>query len=336
MEAALLGFLSNLRDVKGALSAGMLLLFAVWLVIGEQIARVRPGDTMVGKVATLTDYLGPVATIAAVAFLAYVVGLVLPFHSLVLYGIQRHNRKKAAREGAKRQESRLLDFVLDLITQAERKKPLGELTRDLLREIPALTRIKMRYPWWIRFSPTCVAACLERRWDQKVIRQALDEKKPPKRKSKTDTSARTERKRLAAVLLRCIYKESSLLAVDLGHKDDKAYERFDKARGEAEFRAALCVPLLILTVVIALQLGSSQNPWGSLGVFGIGCFAVLVLVARATRKAEEAQEEVNSAIILGRIKVSELQVLEATINTEVALEAPPSGRPRRTWRRGGP
>lgn len=324
----MLGFLSNLRDVKSALSAGSLLLFAVWLAIGEQIARVAPGDTLAGKVATLIGYLGPVATLAVLTFVAYVVGLVLPFHSIVLEAINRYNRKTAARDGEKTQESRLLDFIQDQVQQAAKKKPLEELTKDLIREIPALTKMRIRYPWWVRFSPLFLRSRLERRWEKKVIRQALerkqsDGKEPLEGSFEAYRAERNGQRVLASMLLRRIYTESALLAVDLGHKDDKAYERFDKARSESEFRAGLCIPLLILTAVIALQLSPSQFPWGAVGVFGIGCFAVVVLLARAIYKAQEAQEEVNSAIILGRIKVPELQVLQVAINVEATLNTPP-------------
>ncbi|MCB5294177.1 hypothetical protein [Arthrobacter sp. SO3] len=319
----MLGFLSNLRDVKSALSAGMLLLFAVWLLIGEQIAKVAPGDTLAGKVATLVDYLGPVATLAVITFLAYVVGLIFPFHLLVLAGINRHNRKRAEREGDKTRESRLLDFIQDQVGRAVRKKSVGELTKDLVREIPALTKMGILYPWWIRLSPRFLRSSLERRWNNRVVRQALKSKQPDGKEPPQVGSfgayraGRTEQKDLASALLRRIHSESALLAVDLGQKDDKAYERFDKARSESEFRSGLCIPLLILTTVTALQLPPDQFLL-AVGVCGIGLFSVLVLALRAAHKAREAQEEVDSAIVLGRIKVPELQVLEGAINEDTA------------------
>lgn len=327
----MLGFLSNLRDVKSALSAGMLLLFAVWLLIGEQLAKIAPGDTLAGKVVTLVGYLGPAATLAVITFVAYVVGLVLPFHSIMSRGINRYNRKMAARGGDKTRDSRLLDFIQDQVKRAASKKPLDELTRELTREIPALTKMSIRYPWWIRFSPRCKRSRLERLWNRAIVHRAMkrqqpDDKEAPEGRFAKYRAERTKKKVLALILLRRIYSESALLAVDLGQKDDKAYERFAKARSESEFRSGLCIPLLILTAVIALQLPADQFPWGAAGVFAVGFFSVLVLVLRAIHKAQEAQEEVNSAIILGRIKVPELQILEAAINVESTINAPPPGR----------
>lgn len=328
----MLGFLSNLRDVKSALSAGMLLLFAVWLLMGEQIAKVAPGDTLAGKVATLINYLGPVVTLAVITFVAYVVGLVLPFHRIVLRGINRYNRRRAAREGDKTQESRLLDFIEDLVGRAARQKPLEELYWDLMREIPALAKMKTLTPWWIRYSPPCVRSRLTRRWIAAALRDASKRKptagkEPPRQGTFAARMAeRKNQKVLASLLLRRIYSESALLAVDLGQKDDKAYDRFDKARSESEFRSALCIPMLILTIVIALQLPPDEFPWAALGVLGIGCFAVLVLALRAIHKAQEAQEEVNSAIILGRIKVPELQVLEEATDFEATINTPTLSR----------
>lgn len=329
----MLGFLSNLRDVKSALSVGMLLLFSVWLLTGEQIVKVVPGDTLAGKVATLVAYLGPVATIAVITFAAYVVGLVLPFHSIVLGAINRHNRKKAIREGGKTEGSRLLGFIQDEVVRAAREKPLEDLIYDLAREIPGLTRVSFRFPWWIRFSPRCLRPRLESRWKRYILRKARERdqptrKEPPEGRFEEFRDQRKQQKALSANLFQRIYTESALLAVDLSHKDSNAYERFDKARSESEFRAGLCIPLLLLTAVVALHLPPAQLPWGLVAVIGIGCFSVLVLLLRAMHKAREAQEEVNSAIILGRIKVRELQVLQIAKKSEGTIDTPSSGRRR--------
>lgn len=324
----MLGFLSNLRDVKSALSSGMLLLFAVWLLLGGQIAKVTPGDSLMGKVATLISYLGPAATIAIITFVAYVVGLTFPFHSLVQIAISRYNGKIATTKAGDIQESRLFGFIQDQVRVAAKKEPVDDLIKDLIREIPALTRLTIHYPWWIRSAPRPLKVRLKDAWERKLVRQAFNSKK---RKDKRDSRSNMKKNiprdlqlELAAIIFRRIYTERSILAVDLAHKDDKAYDRFDKARGESEFRGGLCIPLLILTGAIAFQLPTDQFPWGTIAVTGIGLYSVGALLSRATQKAKEAQDEINSAIILGRLKVPDLQVLSEVVNTEVLADKMPS------------
>lgn len=386
----MLSFLSNLRDVKSALSAGMLLLFAVWLQVGDDIAKVEPGDTLAGRVAILVDYLGPAVTLAVVTFVAYVLGLVLPFHLLGLTAVNRIDRKKAVREENNSQDARLFRFVLDKVKRAANKKSLDDLIWGLYREIPAFQSFSIRSPWWIRFAPPRFRSSLTGLWTRSALERGSQDRKSPgdKEPPREDRFAvrqkeRKTEKQLASLLLQRIYSESALLAVDLGHKDDKAYDRFDKARGESEFRAGLCLPLLILATVVALQFppagftwadlivigvawgvvgvlgflygtgrafwvlwavagvlgflwGLSRDfgiPWGAVGVIGVGFVAAIALGLWARHKSREAQEELSGAIILGRIKVPELEVLDAVFNvTETAGHQTPISTPSLSWR----
>lgn len=362
---------SNLRDVKSALSAGMLMFFALWLLLGDDVAKVQPGDSLLGRVAILVQYVGPAVTLAAVTFAAYLLGLILPFHHVGLWALGRLNRGRAVR-----QEDRLFRFILDQVRRAGERESLDELLRRLLREVPAMYEFSFPDPWWIRLAPPRWRPRLRghrTRWALKYAKRKgsieIEEPDPADLFARRGAERNTE-KHITALLLRRIYSESALLAVDLGYKDDKAYDRFDRARSESEFRVGLCLPLLILTTVVALQFpsrgfvwtdvvvvgslwtavvvvrmlwgagrafwiiwilvglfgvlwvvwGRYGVPWEAVGVLSLGCFAALVLASWATSKAQEAQEEVSSAVILGRIRVPELQVLQDVIAT-----------PERTW-----
>ncbi len=337
----MLGFLSNLRDVKSALSAGMLLLFAIWLLVGDEIARVEAGDTLTGRVAILIGYLGPVATLALITFAAYVIGLVLSLHSKVLAVINRHNGVEAVLEedslGADAlQESRLLNFLKDQVTKAVKKREVDQLAWDLMGEFPGLWRLHFRPKWWTR----CLPRWVRRRFTRTKFKPddlLKDEKSDTEDNQLGPREAKQKmKKQLAYVLFRRIYVESALLAVDLGQKDDQAYERFDKARGESEFRAGLCIPMLVVTGVSVWQLACENYPfWMVWGMGVLGLFAVVVLARRAIHKAQEAQEEVNSAIILGHVELPELQVLDAAINSctpDQCDTSPSASAPRRRGR----
>lgn len=53
----MLNFLTNLRDMKSSLSSGMVLLFCLWLVFGNEVADVESDDSLAGNLRRLAEYL---------------------------------------------------------------------------------------------------------------------------------------------------------------------------------------------------------------------------------------------------------------------------------------
>jgi hypothetical protein len=74
----LASLLPGLRDVRTPLTVGYLWLFTAWLVFGEHVPKSRPsGNGLVAQLFDLGGLLGKVAPIAALSFIAYLLGALL-------------------------------------------------------------------------------------------------------------------------------------------------------------------------------------------------------------------------------------------------------------------
>ncbi|MDQ0618260.1 hypothetical protein [Arthrobacter globiformis] len=299
----MLGFLSNLRDVKSALSAGMLLLFAGWLLLGDEVARVRPTDeTLAGRVAILVDYIGPVATLAVLPFVAYVIGLIVPLHFVGQWIIASRNRRQQENDEDS-QGSPLQDFILSQIKRAAREKSVREMLGQLNREVPGFVKMRISYPVWMLLFPRRIRQRIKHLWGRRLVVHALEDHSGDE-EAKNDkvttrdggaasTVERKEEEMLANIVLLRVRRRRALMAAALAQADSGAYERFDKAQSESDFRAGLCVPLLILTIVTALQIPLDYQTWqespvlailwlasGAAAAFGIGWGVVKQLEIR--------------------------------------------------------
>lgn len=254
----MLGFLSNLRDVKSALSAGMLMLFTGWLVLGDEIAKVRPtDDTLVGRLAILVDYIGPVATLAVLPFVAYVIGLAVPLHYVGQWTIARWNSRRKKDDDL--HGSALEDFVRDRIKRAAKDLPVEELGKELIREVPGYPKLRISYPVWTRLFVGKLRRRVRHLWGQRLMRQALQESSTGKEIA--EVSDREQIKMLTEIVLLRVRGRGALTAAALAQANSGAYERFDKARSESEFRSGICLPLLLLAVIVALQLPFRPLTW---------------------------------------------------------------------------
>jgi hypothetical protein len=278
----MLGFLTNLRDVKSSLSSGMLLLFGLWLWFGHQISNVHGGDTLLGNIARLVAYVGPVPTIAAITFCAYVLGVVLALDARVLNAIYK---MALATPDFVDSEGRLRQHVEDLATRASLVRSPRELRNEIAPD----------------GAPT-------------PIRQSIWEELWAEGDADGGKARAKELKALVNDVMRQMYSEIDGLAHQLGKTDEKAYDRFHKARGEAEFRAGLIIPLLFITGVCATRIYFEVSPqWWCLVVVGAGAVAAGILVERANTSASESREAVYLAINRGHVEVADLNYLTSEI-----------------------
>jgi hypothetical protein len=85
----LASLLPGLRDVRTPLTVGYLWLLTAWLLFGEYVPRSRPpGNGLVAQLFDLGGLLGSAAPIAALSFIAYLLGalLTIPVESRSISG----------------------------------------------------------------------------------------------------------------------------------------------------------------------------------------------------------------------------------------------------------
>lgn len=74
----LASLLPGLREVRTPLTVGYLWLLVLWLWFADQIPTERPeGDGLIGRIFDLLAILGPTAGLAAVSFVAFLLGALL-------------------------------------------------------------------------------------------------------------------------------------------------------------------------------------------------------------------------------------------------------------------
>jgi hypothetical protein len=265
----MLNFLGNLRDMKSSLTSGMILLFCVWLIFGNEVADIQSDDSLAGNMRRLTEYLGPVGTLGLVGFVAYIVGLVLSLDRAISFYINRIAPAGKLRGVAmsKTTDQRLGKFLDVAITEALSKASPGFVAGSIFRtsnnQGDEKNRVLSEVPLVLR-------------------------------------------------LQRLLGEEMDILAVQLLAKREKAYDKYDKAKTEAEFRAAIAIPIFILGVVVGTRLLLEQFDFflSTLSI-AILCMIIFVsLVYKSKEKQQEANEEIINAIIVGDIEFAPLTILK--------------------------
>lgn len=275
-----LGFLSNLRDVKSSLASGMILLFTLWLIFGNEIADVSIDDSVVGNLRRLVEYIGPAGTLGLVIFVAYVAGMVVTSHAWINLVIEQIDRLFARdtrwpRSQAVSEQTRLRfdSFLRSTFWEASRKSSDEEVLKVL------------NMPFTSELGKKIDEAETEPERREEMIRQTV------------------------SFLEYYVHSSLDILAVQLHSKKERSWDRYDKALAESEFRAGIAGPLCLLGIVLTWRTATEQN-WILAGVaLAVSSVVCSSLALKARRKRQEATEEVINAIIVGDLEVAPLSVL---------------------------
>lgn len=294
-RGALLGFLSNLRDVKSSLASGMILLFTLWLIFANEIGNVGSDDSVAGNLRSLLEYVGSAGTLGLVVFVAYVAGMVLTSHAWMDVVISRIDRFFPGRARWPRSEAvseqtrlRLESYLGGIFWEASKESTPDEILKVL--NLPATPELEKR----------------------------IDE-------ARTVYERREEMRRQAVSLIRYhVLSSLEILAVQLHSKKERSWDRYDKALAESEFRAGIAGPIGFLGLVLAWRSATEQH-WVLAAVTLVVSLAVASSLAlKARRKRQEATEEIINAVIVGDLEVGPIAKI-----TQTRSEASVPGRSSR-------
>lgn len=270
----MLGFLTNLRDIKSSLVSGMILLFTVWIVFGNAMMKVPNDDTITGNLTRIASYLGTPGTLAVLTFIAYVIGMVASTHAW-LNIVDGFAGGKVAKSVSRSTADRFSKFLRELIDDA-----LKEATPN---EIIAALKLK------------------EQDEDFKQISRLPDV-----------NQQRIDMKRLLPRYLESyVQNDLRVLAAQLHMNHDKTWEKYDKASSESDFRAGMVIPLILLMMALSIRIASENHLGLMTVVILVMLIIVMVLVLKATAKRLEANEEIIHAIVNGKIDVPPIETLKA-------------------------
>lgn len=275
----MLGFLTNLRDIKSSLVSGMILLFTVWLVFGNALTKVPNDDSITGNLNRIASYLGTPGTLAVLTFIAYVLGMVATTHGW-LNVVEGFKGGKVADSVSKTNAERFSKFLSKLVDGAGKNVAPTDLIKVLELKSPDFDRI-----------PHLPDAGHQQR---------------------------ELKKHLVPYLEKYVLADLRVLAAQLHVNHDKTWEKYDKASSEADFRASMVVPLALMMTALSIRIASEGN-WGLMfAEIAIMLAVQVVLVLKAAAKRQEANEEIIHAIVNGKIDVPPIETLKETIKAPSA------------------
>lgn len=271
----MLGFLTNLRDIKSSLVSGMILLFTLWIVFGNAMMKVPHDDTITGNLTRIASYLGTPGTLAVLTFIAYIIGMVATTHGW-LNIVEGFAGGKVAKSVSKSTADRFSKFLHELVDDALKKATPNEI----------IAALKLK--------------------DQDEDFEQIS--RLPEGEQRSDMKAL-----LPLHLDRYVQNDLRVLAAQLHMNHDKTWEKYDKASSEADFRAGMVIPLVLLMTALSWRI-ASENNWGLMYVeIGFLLVVQLILVLKAASKRQEANEEIIHAIVNGKIDVTPIETLKETI-----------------------
>lgn len=304
----MLNLLDGLRDLKAPLASGTVMLFAIWLAFANGIAAVRADESLIGNIRRLTEYLGTPATLGLIAFVAYLIGLILPLHKAVLaYGSVIFNLAFDADDNPmedaypfglvlpKDTRRRFQSFVYEVMEEA-RDRGVSE---DSISSAIDPTLGETEGPWH-RFGlyRARKTRFLKRAWQRQWQWQSDWYYYQPEM---------------------ALAKDVKLLAAQLHTAKEKSYEQYDKAKTEADFRAGLVLPLLLVASIACFRLSQDGLLWVGMSVLAAAVPLVAGLAVTAILRLQEANQTLVTALILGHIELPALAAIEA-------LDPPPEQR----------
>lgn len=276
----MLNLLDGLRDLKAPLASGTVMLFAIWLAFANGIAAVQADESLIGNIRRLTEYLGTPATLGIIAFVAYLIGLVLPLHKVVLrYGTLIFNNDATTDAYPfglalpPDTHKRFMNLVYRVTLEAVERGVAESHVTDVLG--PTIGEVIK--PW------------------KRLKKAKIGPLKTAWRKGRHFNDYAAEI---------ALAKDVNLLAAQLQTAKEKSYEQYDKAKTEADFRAGLVLPLVLVASIACLRFDQEGRLWVGLSVLAVVVPMVAGLAVTAVLRLREANQILVTALVLGPHRTS--------------------------------
>lgn len=290
----MINLLEGLRDLKAPLASGLIILFGVWLIYANEIAATKQGESVAGNLLQLANYLGGPATLGLIAFLGYLIGLVLNLHRFyrafgrfiskamdrlfeLIY--KKNHRRILPTEYSYTTLLRLNDYIVSVLKDAKENRGWT------LEEITKVANIDS--------GSSMLADRNSHDPTYDVLLSIYD----------------SEFTSVVGKLRKQITADMDLLAVQLQAEKEKIYEQYDKNKTESDFRTAIVLPTMFVAVVLLLRFASESQT-----VTYVIIVALMVVTIRLMSSADErlfqANETVLNSLIVGHIKSPKLLVFE--------------------------
>jgi hypothetical protein len=280
--------LPGIRDLRVPLAAGTVWLAAIVIALSTWIAPPFDPASLIGQVVTVGRWAGLAGCAAALAFLAYVTGIVLEKLSLPVPTFAVRGAHQASRP--------LAPYIRESLDLARSR---GISPRAVVNELPFLR-----------------ASEAERYSDDELEQYALEAQAEDGRSGEPlqtyvdrDLWNWLGEDGQIAFILREMRSNLSQAEFSFLISNPQVYDLYDRKRAEADFRRAMPLPMVFLGLALAIRVVGETTWWGAL-------FALLIvpaaLLARSGALLEvEADGLLEEAIRAGLVPASEPQRIRA-------------------------
>lgn len=265
----LTSILPGLRDLRVPLASGFLWLVVIWLFVYPMIPTKDAARGFGAEVYELFEALGGAALLAAVTFVAYILGIVfgkLSFLTRFVAGRLTSSKRALSRAS----EIQASERAAKLVGQLHEKGIPLELISNLLENSDTTEEAAQ------------ALATLEKDMSQELRAQIAE----------SDVQKLTDR----------MFGEIPLVAARLLAKNKDLFDRYDRADAEANFRYAVIIPMLLIVLLVVIRTNLLAGiPW--LAVFIIVSTLVFAfLIARdAYLKERESNDAIYQAVFIGEV-----------------------------------
>jgi hypothetical protein len=295
----LMNLLPGLRDLRAPLAAGYLWLVGLWLLLADAVAPRTTATGVLAHVYVLTTALGRGTVLAAISFVAYLIGTVLSvdadgplvafFTSLPYFFRWLFSRRRSGGDPDS------LRPMVDLVKRAMRGRLSTKVSNDIVARV-----IRLQENALANISPTPNKAYQNMTdAEQEVLRQAFREwgdTDPEVIYGRVDSSGyiwvMDVWKSLAIVMASNLVREVRQLVTELRVTQPALFDQYDRARGEAEFRVSVAFPLTFIAVVLAFK-------WTPLWLLLL--LAVVLIMRSGLRRARDATDVIAQAALAGYV-----------------------------------
>lgn len=320
VSALLATLLPGLRDVRVPLATGFLWLTFAWLLVARAIPNSSELTGLLFEIDRAVAALGSTALVAALSFVAYIVGVMTTFRARSLFRTSLYVMPAILRlypetlvnsiaPGARKHIPELLKRT-GVALSATSGDALERKAREVLADL-ALAGVSARRV--MQVSPALATS-----WDLSRQRLKLDD---------TDSAfwGWVNERGSMHLVSRDVVADFEHNSRALKRANSEDYGEFDRLQAEAEFRISVALPLSATIIVCATYLPFREfdEVWQILIFFLTGAVVAIVFfgfLARSLQKFGEANDIVADAIVSGTISSPTLEGLVA-LRAEVPLRA---------------
>lgn len=282
----MINLLDGLRDLKAPLASGLIILFGFWLIFANEVASAEPGQSIAGNIRQLVTYLGAPATLGLVAFLAYIIGIVLSMHRIFWH-----------LENAAVNVTRIL---------------LGKLFRFKAASYLGPIQYSKSTGWRLDryISQAVYDAKRNRGWTDQDIEDVVRPRGSRHGSGEAKAEHNVNFRELFDELRVGITVDIDLLAIQLHAERDNIYEKYDKSKTESDFRAAVILPILFVAAILIYRLYTESNPVIAILLAASSWLMAAGLARGAKERLRQANEVVLNSLVAGNIKSSRLMIFD--------------------------